>query len=94
MILPTERVDGSAIDQLRDAVDREAIALDGLDEAILGHGSQFPNEQVVVYSAQRIIKILMRDGMTLDEALQYFEFNIEQLHAGHLTPIIVWEIED
>lgn len=94
MILPTEQLSGSAIDQLKDAVDREAIALDGLDEAILGHGSQFPSEQVIVYSAQRIIKILMRDGMTLDEALEYFGFNIEQLHAGHLTPIIVWEIEE
>ena len=86
--------ENAVLDQLMSRVDGEAVVLDGFNEAIIGHGSQFPNEQVIVYSAQRILNVLVGDGMSAKEALEYYEFNIEALSAGDLTPVIVWEIDE
>lgn len=44
--------------------------LDGYDDAILGY-----SQGRVVYSYNRIIKILMAD-MSLEDAKEYYEFNI------------------
>ena len=70
------------------------IKLDGYDEAILGPAYVWHDgEQVetLVYSAEKIREILMdRDGMTMDEAREFIEFNIEGLYAGIDTPILVW----
>lgn len=86
--------DNNRLAQLKESVDGEAVVLDGLDEAIIGHGSQFPSEPVIVYSAQRILDVLVGDGMAAEEALEFFQYNIEAMSAGDLTPIIIWEIEE
>jgi hypothetical protein len=32
-----------------------------------------------------------RDGMSHEEALEFFGFNIECAHVGEFTPIYMWE---
>ena len=66
-----------------------AITFDGLDKAIIGIGGQYGKNQLVIYSATKIVKCLVADGMTLDEAIEYYNFNIECLWAGDHTPIIM-----
>lgn len=65
-----------------------AIVLDGLDEAILGYdGDLFK----LIYSVDKILEILQEDqGMTYDEAVDYYCYNIECLYAGEQTPILMW----
>lgn len=67
----------------------EAIFYDGFDGAILGHGERC-GLSVVLYDANKCIEILMTDGMTHDEALEYFEFNVLGGYLGPLTPIICY----
>jgi hypothetical protein len=68
--------------------------LDGFDEAILGPAYIFHTDgsraEVLVYDAEEIRIILMRDGMSSEEAREYIEFNIEGAYMGPGTPILVW----
>jgi|TARA_R110000787_G_scaffold212914_1_gene322500 hypothetical protein len=63
------------------------VVLDGLDDAIIGD-----YENVLAYSVDKIVGILVkRDGMSVDEAIDYYDFNIGCLWAGDRTPIFIWE---
>lgn len=62
---------------------------DGFEEAIVGIGQQF-TRQFVVYDRSKCIEILMyRDGMTEEEAEEYFEFNVVGAWVGEGTPVFV-----
>ena len=66
----------------------EAMLADGLDDALAG----FDTKGRAVYFANEIIGILMqRDGMTEEEAQEFFEFNIACAYVGEYTPIYMWE---
>ena len=67
------------------------LKANGLDEAIIGYGSQPGSDYVIVYDAQKIVDILVdRDKMEREEAWEYFYFNIEGAYIGELTPIYVY----
>lgn len=68
----------------------EALQIDGHDNSIVGIHRR-PNEApLLVYSETRIITNLMvRDGMTRDEARKFFDFNISSAWLGPGTPIIL-----
>lgn len=60
-----------------------AIILDGLDDAIIGIAEEFGNGYRIVYSKSKIFSILMnRDGMTEEEAIEFYEYNILGLYAS------------
>ena len=69
------------------------IKYDGYDEAIIGPAYMYRDQQLVgvlVYDAEKIREILMRDGMTAEEAREFIEFNIEGGYLGVETPVLVW----
>lgn len=69
------------------------IKYDGYDEAILGPAyiwRERQQVQVLVYDAEKIREILMRDDMDAEEAREFIEFNIEGGYLGIETPVLVW----
>ena len=65
----------------------DVLFADGLDKAIIGFE---PNLWKVVYSRNRVIDILYkRDGMGLEEALEFAEYNIFSAMVGEKTPLWV-----
>jgi hypothetical protein len=69
------------------------IKYDGYDEAIIGPAYIWRDNTtvgVLVYDAEKIREILMRDGMTAEEAREFIEFNIEGGYLGIETPVLVW----
>ena len=67
------------------------IMADGLDKAVIGVGQQF-NQNFIVYSKEKVLKILVEeDGMTYDEAVEYYDYNIVGSWVGLNTPIFVTE---
>jgi hypothetical protein len=67
-----------------------AVVLDGLDVAIVGKTTK-DGEEVLVYAEDKIINLFVeRDGMTRDEALEFFLFNIECAYMGVRTPIYIY----
>jgi hypothetical protein len=71
--------------------DEGVVRLDGLDDAIVGLAFQHSGTQTVLcYDQEKIVKILMtRDGMSYEDAQEFFEFNIACLWAGKGTPIFL-----
>ena len=78
------------------------IKYEGYDEAILGPAMIWRDRQqvqVLVYDAEKIREILMRDGMDAEEAREFIEFNIEGGYLGVKTPVLVlpqdfWDDEE
>jgi hypothetical protein len=69
------------------------IKYDLYEEAIIGLASIWRDQtmvDVLVYDAEKIRKILMRDGMDAGEAGEFIEFNIEGGYLGIDTPVLVW----
>ena len=62
----------------------------GLNEAIIGIDR--PSERII-YSVKKIITILMtRDGMTEEDALEHYDYNIEGGYVGEQTPIWCYDL--
>lgn len=56
---------------------------DGFDDAIVGVSTRAGLEPLVTYDIEKCIDILMeRDGMTYDDAYQYFEYNVLGAYMG------------
>lgn len=67
---------------------------DGFDEAIIGPALIWTDRtqvEVLIYDAETMRNILMqRDGMDMEEAREYIEYNIEGAYIGPDTPVLVW----
>jgi hypothetical protein len=70
------------------------IRFHGFDACIVGHTDCWDGNQRVtryIYSADKILGTLMAEsGMSYEEALEYFDYNIAGLYAGESTPIILY----
>ena len=62
---------------------------DTYDDAILGLAERAGGLMCVAYDRQRVIEILMSDGMDRDEAEEYFEFNVVSAYMGEGTPVFI-----
>jgi hypothetical protein len=67
---------------------------DGFDEAIIGPALIWTDRtqvEVLIYDAETMRNILMqREGMDMEEAREYIEYNIEGAYIGPDTPVLVW----
>ena len=67
--------------------DPELLFADGFDDAIMGTIERCSQPLVVVYDREKCIEILMeRDGMSSDEAEEFFSFNVSGAWVGDRTP--------
>ena len=85
---PAERL--NIRDELAQEWDTELLFLDEdeFDEAIIGVVERMGYEPVVAYDTTKIVEILSR-SMTVDEAYEYFEFNILGSYVGSKTPAFI-----
>jgi uncharacterized membrane protein YedE/YeeE len=75
-------------------INSEAILCDGFDDAIIGIGERVNLGPVVAYDIEKIISILVnRDGMTDEEAWEFYYFNIVGGWYGEFTPIFISKIQ-
>jgi len=69
----------------------KALSADGFDDAIIGVGAVCSNPEILVYDANKCIKILMkRDKMSYNEASEFFDFNVRGAYMGKGTPMFVF----
>lgn len=65
----------------------EALLADGFNEALVGYAFR-QTGPVALYDRDKCITILMeRDGMSLEGAVEFFEFNVLGAWVGENTPI-------
>jgi hypothetical protein len=73
----------------------DALFCDGFDEAIIGYAERINLGPVAAYDVNKIISILMsKDGMTYEDATEYFYYNIHGAWMGEHTPIYVFKEEE
>ena len=65
----------------------KTLYADGLEEALLGVGTQF-NRRIAVYSKAKVMDILQK-FMTLEEAEEHFDYNIAGAYVGEHTPVFL-----
>ena len=70
------------------------LKIDGHDNAIIGPAFIWRDQthvSVLVYNAETIRDNLVReDGMSLEDAREFIEYNIEGAYVGPHTPVLVW----
>jgi hypothetical protein len=80
-------------DQIAELVERyednELMLMDGYNDCILGVCTQFNKQPVFAYSMKRIIQKHVDNGMTIEEAIEFFEFNQAGAYVGEGTPVFI-----
>jgi hypothetical protein len=72
--------------------DDAVLFADGLEDAFIGIGYQF-HRPIAIYSQKKVIEGYEKDGMTYDEASEFFDFNVGGAWAGESTPIFLNDLE-
>ena len=65
------------------------LIMDGFDEAIVGLAHRCSDPVRVVYDQIKCIEILQEQGMTYDEASEYFYYNCQGSYLGETTPVFL-----
>jgi len=79
------------INRACEVLELNLLLADGLDEAFLGITRDDPPR--AVYSYERVIDVLVEQGMTIAEADEYFEYNIAGAYVGEQTPLFITSLE-
>ena len=67
-----------------------ALTADGFESCVLGVCNRFGWEPIVAYDYDKCIALLVsRDGMSYEEAVEFFEFNVTGAWVGEGTPVFV-----
>lgn len=66
----------------------EIIIADGFDEAVIGIEE---STMRLIYSITKCLDILESQGMTDEDALEHFYFNVQGSYIGEQTPIFCFD---
>ena len=61
------------------------------DKCLVGVVNRYGMEPVACYDYEKIIDMLMEDGCTHEEAIDYFEYNIIGAWVGESTPAFIYQ---
>jgi len=59
----------------------------GFEDCIVGVGERFGGPPMAVLDVEKMLKKMESEGMTREEAIEYFEFNILGAHVGEENPV-------
>jgi len=66
--------------------DHDILKADGFDDAVIGIDESVEPLRLV-YSVKKVIKNIMSDGASREDAYEHFEFNLAGSYMGPGTPI-------
>ena len=81
---------------LSDLGAEDALIMDGFDDCILGILERFGIDQpIVVYDREKVIaKLMDNDGMTHEEALEFYYFTQVGAWVGEKTPAFLIKMSE
>jgi len=77
-------------EQMQD-MNPDALKMDGYDDCIAGIVLGYKGS-CLLYDMGKVIDKMMADGMTEDEAYEYFDYNVLGAWMGEFTPLFLAEI--
>lgn len=69
----------------------DALLAEGLEEALVGVARRCGQPTLAVYSYAKAVELLMRQGLTDEEACEHLEFNVLGAWLGPHTPVFLVE---
>jgi hypothetical protein len=68
-------------------INPDALLADGFEQALIGYVERSTQPPLALYDRQKCIEILMlRDHMSINDANEFFEFNVIGAWMGDNTP--------
>ena len=65
----------------------DVLIADGFDDAIIGIAERYGMNPVVLYNKNKCLNIMQtRDGMSEEDAIDFFYYNIVGAYMGEYTP--------
>jgi len=71
----------------------DIVLADGFEEAFIGFVQRFTTT-VALYDRAKCVAILERDGLSREEAEEYFDFNVVDAWVGEQTPAYAMLIDE
>jgi hypothetical protein len=68
--------------------------MDGYDDCIIGICERCGQEPIIAYDKDKILVKLMKGGMSLEEAIVFFEYNQIGSWVGTTTPCFIERINN
>lgn len=76
----------STREELAEQYGDDILLMDGFDDCVVGVVEQFGRPPIVCYDRDKLIRQMVDDGMTEEEAEEFFEFNQAGAWVGERTP--------
>ena len=74
--------------------DEQFLKADGFDDCIIGVSHRYGESLLLAYDKEKVIKKLMkRDKMTRQDALEFYTYNIIGSWVGKETPVFIERIK-
>ena len=86
----TEQNKMDALTDIRD----DMVIFPDIADALIGYAEQYGQDTQAVYDKEKVIEIFKSQGMTREDALDYFYFNTLGLGLSEGTPMFVTKFED
>jgi hypothetical protein len=64
----------------------DLLKMDGYDDCIVGIVERFGQDSYFIYDKELVLEKLQKDGMSYEDALEYYEFNQLGAYVGETTP--------
>jgi len=74
---------------LPENIDDETMKMDGFDECIIGTAERYGMPTVIAYDKEKVLDKLIDDGMSIEEAEEFFEYNQLGAWVGETTPVFI-----
>jgi hypothetical protein len=62
------------------------LKMDGYDDCLVGVVERFGEDSYFIYDKELVLEKLQKNGMSYEEALEYYEFNQLGAYVGERTP--------
>lgn len=77
---------------IEEQLEDHMMIMDGYDSCIAGIAMRFGYPNVLAYDYEKVIRKLVKQGMTEEEAVEWFEFNMIGAYVGEGTPIFIHKL--
>ncbi len=84
----------SCLDQLSEDETVVFLEPEDYDLAIVGIAREFGRPPRIAYAVPRILAMLKQQGMSDEEAVEYFDFNTAGAYMGEGTPVFIYALDE
>lgn len=67
--------------------EEECLTADGFDDALVG--CTYGANVVAVYDINKMIEVLICEGMDYDDAVEFLDYNVVSAYMGEKTPLYI-----